>query len=82
VENKKGIVYNGIYNNLDALGFWTSGNEWEVRSLALMSLGTYIGNGYLQVAPWWSWISHDTMLAASWASSKGELAHIPYGLPQ
>jgi hypothetical protein len=21
VENKKGIVYNGIYNNLDALGF-------------------------------------------------------------
>ena len=28
-------------------------NEWEERSLAMMSLGTYIGNGYLQMTPWW-----------------------------
>ena len=28
-----------------------------------------ICNHYLQVASWWVWISHDTTLAASWASS-------------
>ena len=42
-------------------------NEWKVSSLALIPLSTYIGNGYLQVAPWWDWISHDTTLATSWA---------------
>ena len=26
-------------------------SEWEVKPLALMPLGTYIGNGYLHVAP-------------------------------
>ena len=26
-------------------------NEWKVSSLALIPLSTYIGNGYLQVAP-------------------------------
>jgi hypothetical protein len=36
-----------------------------------MPLGTYVGNVYLQVALWWGWISHNTMLAASWASSGG-----------
>ena len=47
-----------------------NGNEWEVRSLALMPLYTYIGKGYLQVSPWWGWILHDITLATSWASSR------------
>jgi hypothetical protein len=55
-----------------------SGRERErsSESLALMPLGTYIGNSYLQVTPWWGWISHDTTLATSWASSRGRLG--PY----
>jgi hypothetical protein len=35
-----------------------------VRSLALMLVGTSIVIDYLQVSPWWGWISHDTTLAS------------------
>ena len=43
------------------LGICTSVNEWDVRSLGLMPLGTYIGNGYLHVNNRWGWISHDLL---------------------
>jgi hypothetical protein len=41
-----------------------------------MTLGTYICNGYLEMAPWWGWILHDTTLIASWARSRGRFG--PY----
>jgi hypothetical protein len=47
-----------------------------------MPLGTYLGSGYLQLIPWRGWISQDTTLATSWASSSRDLARIPHGLPQ
>jgi hypothetical protein len=55
-----------------------SGRERESssESLALKPLGTYVGNCYLQVTPWWGWISHDTTLASNWASSRRRLG--PY----
>jgi len=53
--------HNRVLNN------W-KGVEGEVHCPHAM--GTYIDNHYLHVASWWSWISHDTTLSNSWASSR------------
>jgi len=41
----------------------------------------YIGNEYLQVAPWWAWVLHATTLALVEPLLEGVLTHIPNRLP-